>query len=36
VVKYAVDINGKTLDEKVALLREFRQENYEKLQDAAY
>ena len=34
--KYGMDIPGKTSKEKVALLRGFRQEQYEKLQDAAY
>jgi aldehyde:ferredoxin oxidoreductase len=34
--KYGVDIAGKTSEKKVALLRRFRQEQYEKLQDAVY
>ena len=34
--KYGVDIAGKTSEEKAALLRRFRQEQYEKLQDAVY
>ncbi len=34
--KYGADITGKTSEEKVALLRRFRQEQYEKLQDAVY
>ena len=36
VKKYGIDITGKPSDEKVALLRRFRQEQYEKLQDAVY
>ena len=36
VKKYGVDITGKPSEEKVALLRRFRQEQYEKLQDADY
>ena len=36
VKKYGVDITGKPSEEKVALLRRFRQEQYEKLQDAVY
>jgi len=34
--KYAVAITGKTTAEKVALLRQFRQEQYAKLTDAVY
>jgi aldehyde:ferredoxin oxidoreductase len=34
--KYAVDITGKTTAEKTALLRQLRQEQYEKLKDAVY
>ncbi|MBW2589236.1 MAG: aldehyde:ferredoxin oxidoreductase [Deltaproteobacteria bacterium] len=34
--KYGVDVAGKTSEEKVALLRRSRQEQYEKLQDAVY
>jgi aldehyde:ferredoxin oxidoreductase len=34
--KYNVDINGKTIQEKKALLRKLREEQYEKLQDAVY
>ncbi len=34
--KYGVDISGKTTAEKVALLRRFREEQYEKLKDAVY
>jgi aldehyde:ferredoxin oxidoreductase len=34
--KYGVDIAGKTSEEKVAMLRGFRQEQYEKLQDSVY
>ena len=36
VRKYGVDITGKSAVEKVALLRQFRQQQYEKLQDAVY
>lgn len=36
VKKYGVDITGKLSEEKVALLRRFRQKQYEKLQDAVY
>lgn len=36
VRKYGVDITGKSAAEKVALLRQFRQQQYEKLQDAVY
>jgi aldehyde:ferredoxin oxidoreductase len=36
VEKYGIDIAGKNSDEKVALLREMRQTDYEKLQDAVY
>jgi aldehyde:ferredoxin oxidoreductase len=36
VKKYEVDITGKPSKEKVALLRRFRQKQYEKLQDAVY
>jgi aldehyde:ferredoxin oxidoreductase len=34
--KYGVDLSGKTTAEKVALLRRFRQDEYEKLKDAVY
>ncbi|MBW2175433.1 MAG: aldehyde:ferredoxin oxidoreductase [Deltaproteobacteria bacterium] len=34
--KYSVDIEGKSSKEKVALLRNFREEQYEKLKDAVY
>jgi aldehyde:ferredoxin oxidoreductase len=34
--KYNVDTEGKTSEEKVALLRKFREEQYAKLQDAVY
>jgi len=34
--KYGVDITGKATAEKVALLRQFRQDQYEKLKDAVY
>jgi aldehyde:ferredoxin oxidoreductase len=34
--KYDVDISGKTTAEKMSLLRQFRQDQYEKLQDAVY
>ena len=34
--KYAVDIEGKDTAEKVALLRTFRENQYEKLKDAVY
>ncbi len=34
--KHQVDPEGKTTDEKVALLRKFRTEQYEKLKDAVY
>jgi aldehyde:ferredoxin oxidoreductase len=34
--KYGGDIAGKTSEEKAALLHGFRQEQYEKLQDAVY
>ena len=34
--KYAVDIEGKSSEEKVALLRSFREEQYALLQDAVY
>ncbi len=33
---HGVDIDGKDTTEKVALLRKFREENYEKLKDAVY
>ena len=33
---YGVEISGKTTAEKLALLRQFRQEQYEKLKDAVY
>jgi aldehyde:ferredoxin oxidoreductase len=36
VEKYGVDITGRPTGEKVALLRKFRQEQYEKLKDAVY
>ena len=36
VKKFGVDITGKPSEEKAALLRRFRQEQYEKLQDADY
>ncbi len=36
VKKYGVDITGKPSEVKVALLRRFRQKQYEKLQDAVY
>ncbi len=36
VKKYGEDITGKPVEEKVALLRRFRQDQYEKLQDAVY
>jgi aldehyde:ferredoxin oxidoreductase len=36
VETYGADIAGKTSEEKVALLRQFRQNQYEKLQDAVY
>jgi aldehyde:ferredoxin oxidoreductase len=36
VKKYGEDISGKTSEEKVALLRRFRQNQYVKLQDAVY
>jgi len=36
VEKYGADITGKTSEEKVDLLRRFRQDQYEKLQDAVY
>ena len=36
VKKYGVDITGKPSAEKIALLRRFRQEQYEKLRDAVY
>ena len=36
VKKYGVDITGKPSEEKAALLRRFRQEQYEKLQDAVH
>ena len=36
VKKCGIDITGKPSKEKVALLRRFRQEQYEKLQDAVY
>ncbi len=31
-----MDISGKTTAEKIALLRKFREEQYEKLKDAVY
>ena len=34
--KHGADITGKTALEKVAMLRQFRQQQYEKLQDAVY
>jgi aldehyde:ferredoxin oxidoreductase len=34
--EFRADITGKTTEEKVALLRRFRQDQYEKLQDAVY
>jgi aldehyde:ferredoxin oxidoreductase len=34
--KYHVDVSGKTIAEKLALLRQFREEQYEKLKDAVY
>ncbi|UCD79168.1 MAG: aldehyde:ferredoxin oxidoreductase [Desulfobacterales bacterium] len=34
--KYGVEISGKTTAEKLALLRQFRQDQYEKLKDAVY
>ena len=36
VEKYKADINGKETAEKVAVLRKFREDQYEKLQDAVY
>ena len=36
VKKYGADISGKTSEEKVVLLRRFRQDQYAKLQDAVY
>jgi aldehyde:ferredoxin oxidoreductase len=36
VKKYGVDITGKPSEEKAALLRRFRQEQYEELQDAVH
>jgi aldehyde:ferredoxin oxidoreductase len=36
VEKYGLDITGKKTAEKVAALRKFREEQYEKLQDAVY
>jgi aldehyde:ferredoxin oxidoreductase len=36
VEKHNVDITGKTTEEKIALLREFREKLYEKLKDAVY
>jgi aldehyde:ferredoxin oxidoreductase len=33
---YQVDIDGKSIDEKIALLRKYREEQYEKLKDAVY
>ena len=34
--KYKVDIAGKTTAEKLAIMRQLREEQYEKLQDAVY
>ncbi|PQP33653.1 aldehyde:ferredoxin oxidoreductase, partial [Desulfobacteraceae bacterium SEEP-SAG9] len=34
--KYQVDIAGKNTEEKISLLRKFREEAYEKLKDAVY
>jgi aldehyde:ferredoxin oxidoreductase len=34
--KFAVDISDKTTAEKLVLLRQFRQDQYEKLKDAVY
>jgi aldehyde:ferredoxin oxidoreductase len=34
--EHGVDISGKSTDEKVALLRKFREDRYEKLKDAVY
>lgn len=36
VEKYEVDIEGKSTEEKVAILRKFREEQYEGLKDAVY
>ena len=36
IEKHEVDINGKSTEEKVAVLRKFREEMYEKLKDAVY
>lgn len=36
VEKHSVDITGKNSDEKVAILRKLREQDYEKLQDAVY
>jgi len=36
VEKYAVDITGKKTAEKLTILRKFREQQYEKLQDAVY
>jgi len=36
IEKHKVDIAGKSTEEKVALLRKFREELYEKLKDAVY
>jgi len=33
---YGVNLNGKTIKEKLALLRTFREERYERLKDAVY
>jgi aldehyde:ferredoxin oxidoreductase len=34
--KYGVDITGKAAEEKVAVLRKFRERQYEELKDAVY
>ena len=36
VEKHNVDITGKTTEEKIVMLREFREKLYEKLKDAVY
>jgi aldehyde:ferredoxin oxidoreductase len=34
--KYGVEVTGKEIAEKITILRQFREEQYEKLQDAVY
>lgn len=36
IEKHGVDIVGKTIEEKIAILRQFREAEYEKLKDAVY